>query len=210
MHARANPLRSRKQLIESCLTLDIDVLLQQGVLMPGFPTKGRMYWTGAGGDPALLVDYVAEFVHPALSWLELRFYVPDPGTGELRRIEQIIPLTRTYSGFGRVRYWFVDEGRRVGKLYLPEGRDQFRSRHVHRLAYASQRLTRRERDTRRRARIMRRLGVDADSLAVPGKPSGMRWRTYRRLLSRLLHTRGPHDSLAARTFMSDLTILPGT
>jgi hypothetical protein len=124
-------------------------------------------------------------------------------------IEQIIPLTSTDPGFGRVKYWFVDEGRRVGKLYLPEGSDQFRSRHVHRLAYASQRLTRRERDARRRARIMRRLGADAHSLAVPGKPYRMRWLTYRRLLSRLLHTRGPHDSLAVRTFMSDLTILAG-
>jgi hypothetical protein len=174
-----------KRLIESCLTLDIDVLLQQGVLMPGFSTKGRMYWTGAGGESAFVVDYVAEFVHPALSWLEMRFHVPDPGTGELRRTEQTIPLTRTYAGFGRVRYWFVDEGRRVGKLYLPEGSDQFRSRHVHRLAYASQSLTRRERRTRREVKIRGRLGADPNSTGIPPKPPRMRWKTYCRLIRTL-------------------------
>jgi hypothetical protein len=200
--------RHSKQLVENCpLSLDIDRLMKLNILVPGFPTSKPIYWTDSAGQKVLSVWFEAQVVHPTLSWIELRFSITDPRSGERREVAQTIPIARTYPGFGRVRYWFVDEGRRVGKLYLPEGSDQFRSRHVHRLAYASQRLTRRERDARRRARIMRRLGADANSRVVPGKPSRMRLQTYRRLLSRLLHTRGPHDS---RTFMSDLTILAGT
>jgi hypothetical protein len=195
-----------KRLIESCLiSLDIDRLMMLDIIIPGRSTSQTIYWTNSG-QKTLSVSIEAQVVHPSLSWMELRFSITDPHSGNRREVVQTIAITRTYPGFGRVRYWFVDEGRRVGTLYLPEGSDQFRSRHVHRLAYASQRLTRRERDARRRARIMRRLGADADSRVVPGKPYRMRWRTYRRLLSRLLHTRGPPDS---RTFMSDLTILQG-
>jgi hypothetical protein len=209
MRAPAKPLRCSKQLVENCLSLDTELLLKRRIIMPGFRTSGTLYWTSAG-ERIASVDYESEMIHPAASWLRLRFPITDPDTGQARHVDQFVPLTSTDPGFGKVRHWFVDDGRRVRLLYLPPGGNQFRSRHVHRLAYASQRLTRRERDARRRARIMRRLGADADSLAVPGKPSRMRWRTYRRLLSRLLHTRGPHDSLAVRTFMSDLTISAGT
>jgi hypothetical protein len=197
--------RCRKQLVENCLSLDTELLLQRQIIVPGFRTSGTLYWTSAG-ERIASVDYESEMIHPAASWLQLRFPTTDPDTGQSQYVDQFVPLTSTDPGFGDVRYWFVDDGRRVGKLYLPEGRDQFRSRHVHGLAYASQRLTRKERNARRHARIMRRLGADADSRVVPGKPSRMRWRTYRRLLSRLLHTRGPHDS---RTSTSDLTILAG-
>ena len=175
MPAPANQFR--KRLVENCrLSLDIDRLIELRILTPGIPSGKTLYWTDAG-HKIFSVQFEAQVLHPTLSWVELRFSIADPHSGKSREVVQTIPIASTYPGFGRVRYWFVDEGRRVQKLYLPEECHEFRSRHVHRLAYASQRLTRRERGKRRGAKIMRRLGADPDSLAVPGKPYRMRWRT---------------------------------
>jgi hypothetical protein len=185
----------RKQLVENCrLSLDIDRLIELRILVPGIPSSTTLYWTDAG-QKIFSVQFEAQVLHPTLSWIELRFSIADPHSRKTREIVQTIPIASTYPGFGRVRYWFVDEEHRVQKLYLPEGCQEFRSRHVHRLAYASQRLTRSERGNRRRAKIMRRLGAPPDSHFVPAKPKHMRWCTYRRLLSRLLHTRQQADSV---------------
>ena len=163
MFAPANQFR--KRIVENCrLTLDIDRLIELRILTPGIPSGKSLYWTDAG-HKIFSVQFEAQVLHPTLSWVELRFSIADPHSGKSREVVQTIPIASTYPGFGRVRYWFVDEGRRVGTLYLPKGSQEFRSRHVHRLSYASQRLTTRERDARRHARIMRRLGEDADSLA---------------------------------------------
>ena len=157
--------KCRKQQVEDCpISLDIDRLIKLRILCPGFPSTKTIYWTDSDKKIfSVVID--AQVVHATLSWVELRFSIADAHSGKSREVVQTIPIASTYPGFGRVRYWFVDEGRRVQKLYLPEECHDFRSRHVHRLAYASQRLTRRERDARRRARIMRRLGADPDSLA---------------------------------------------
>ncbi len=185
MHAPANPLRCRKQLVENCLSLDTQLLLQRRILVPGFRRSGTFYWMRPTGERVASLDYESEMIHPAISWLRLRFSTPDLRTGQSRQVDQFVPLTSTDPGFGEVRYWFVDEGRRVGLLYLPSGGDQFRSRHAHRLAYASQRLTRTERRRRREHKIRRRLGADPNSQGFPPKPPRMRFRTYYRLLSRL-------------------------
>jgi hypothetical protein len=176
--------RCRKQLVENCLSLDTQLLLQRRIIMPGFRTSGTLYWTSAG-ERIASVAYESEMIHPAASWLQLRFPTTDPDTGQCRYVDQFVPLTSTNPGFGRVRYWFVDDGRRVRLLYLPPGGDQFRSRHVHRLAYASQRLTRTERRRRREHKIRRRLGADPSGAGIPPKPPRMRWRTYCRLVRKL-------------------------
>ena len=201
MPAPANQFR--KRLVENCrLSLDIDRLIELRILVPGIPSSTTLYWTDAG-HKIFSVQFEAQVLHPTLSWVELRFSIADPHSGKSREVVQIIPIASTYPGFGRVRYWFVDEGRRVQKLYLPEECHEFRSRHVHRLAYASQCLTRRERGYRRRAKIMRRLGAHPDSPLIPAKPKRMWWRTYRRLLSRLLHTRQQPPVALSKNLLSD-------
>src|SRR6266540_3067105 len=119
MHASANPLRCRKQLVESCLSLDTKLLLQRRILVPGFRRSGTFYWMRPTGERVASLDYESEMIHPAISWLRLRFSTPDLRTGQSRQVDQFVPLTSTDPGFGEVRYWFVDEGRRVGLLYLP-------------------------------------------------------------------------------------------
>jgi hypothetical protein len=184
MHAPTNTLRSRKHLVEDCLSVDTELLLQRGIIVPGFRRSGTFYWTGSGKRIASAA-YESEMIHPAASWLRLRFPITDPDTGQSRYVDQFVPLTRSDPGFGKVRYWFVDDGRRVRLLHLPPGADQFRSRHVHRLAYASQRITRSERRRRREYKIKRRLGADPSSQGIPPKPPRMRYRTYDRLVARL-------------------------
>ena len=190
--------RCRKQQVEDFpISLDIDRLIELRILCPGFPSTRTIYWTDSDKKIfSLVID--AQVVHPTLSWVELRFFVADPA-GKRREVEQTMPIARTYPGFGRVRYWFVDEGRRVGTLYLPEGSQEFRSRHVHRLAYASQGLTKKDRVARRHARIMRRLGADPNTEKVPPKPPRMRFRTYYRLLSQLKAGDSPVGERCATT-----------
>jgi hypothetical protein len=45
-----------------------------------------------------------------------------------RQVDQWVALTATRPGFGGERWWFVDDGRRVARLHLPPGGDQFRLR----------------------------------------------------------------------------------
>ena len=176
----------RKQVLENCpISLEIDRLIKLGILMPGFSSSKAIYWTNSAGRKIFSVSMASHLMHPALSWVELRFSVSD-GAGKHRDVEQTISVTETYPGFGPVRYWFVDdEGRRAGTLYLPEGSDRFGSRHEHRLAYATQRLTRAQRAARRHAKIMQRLNANPSSRVVPCKPPRMQWRTYQRLASGL-------------------------
>ena len=178
---KARVKQCRKQLVENCpISLDIDRLILLRILIPGLPSTSTIYWTESN-KKILSVAIKADLMHPALSWLTLRFSVTD-AAGKPREVKQTIAIARTYPGFGRVRHWFVDEGRRVGRLYLPGGSDQFRSRHVHKLAYASQGLTRTERTRRREVKLRQRLGVESNSEGIPPKPARMRWRTYDRLV----------------------------
>ena len=174
--------RPPKPLIEACpISLDVERLISLGVVIPGASTSRTIYWTNSTGEKIFTIWLEAHLVHPSLSWIELRFLVTD-AEGNRREAVQTVAIARTYPGFGKVRYWFVDSGRRVGRLYLPEGADQFRSRHVHGLAYATQRITKSERKRRRDAKIRARLCVDPTSTGIPSKPTRMRWRTYYRLI----------------------------
>jgi hypothetical protein len=179
--------KPRTRLIEHCLlSLDINRLMERGILVPGLSSRQTIYWTNAG--QRIFSATVAACWQPSVSFIELHFTMIGP-SGNHKNVEQVIEIGKTYPGFGRVQFWFVDDGRRVRTLYLPEGATEFRSRHVHRLAYASERLSNRERRSRRHARIMRKLGEPSDAKVIPSKPKYMRWHTYRRLVSQL--TRGP-------------------
>jgi hypothetical protein len=113
--------------MENALTLDIDDLLRRGVLARGSWTRGVISWLGPAGEVAASVSYEADMASAAGRYLRLRFSTLDPQGGGRRQADQRVALTVTRPGFGGERYWFVDDGRRVGQLHLPHGSDQFRS-----------------------------------------------------------------------------------
>lgn len=95
-----------------------------------------------------------------------------------------IRLDWTACHLGGQRPWFLCPalgcGRRVAVLY---GGATFACRHCHQLAYGSQREQPDDRAIRRADRIRETLGWEPGILNGPGpKPTGMHWRTYRRLL----------------------------
>ncbi len=114
-------------MVENSLSLDVNEMLRSSVLTRGSRTRGVIGWFGAVGDVAASVSYEADMTHVREGRLRLRFSTPDPrGGGGRRQIDQTISLAATRTGFGGERWWFIDDGRCVARLYLaPEG-DQFR------------------------------------------------------------------------------------
>jgi hypothetical protein len=102
------------------------------------------------------------------------------------------PITRlrrvaTPQPFGGRRWWFLcpRTGRRVTKLYLPDGALTFASRQAYQLVYACQREPAHERASRRACKLRGKLGgtggLDSD---IP-KPKWMRVATYDRKLEEI-------------------------
>jgi hypothetical protein len=126
--------RGKRQTVESCLTLAIEAIVRGSILLPGSQTNGTLYWTNAAGEQAAWVGYEADMMDRARSWLRLRFGAPDPQTGQ----QPARTAHRDRPHLGGQRWWFVDDGHRVGWLYLPLGGDRFRCRRALKLVYASQ------------------------------------------------------------------------
>jgi hypothetical protein len=147
------------------------------------------------------------------SWAEVEFALRlGARTGEARlrydidhlsrptgRQDYSVTLVATPCRFGGLRWWWLcpATGRRVAKLYLPNGGQWFlsRGRGAYPLVYASQSEDRIGRAHRRAARIHRRLGGEARAACAPPpqKPKGMRWRTYERLVAELDRARAALD-----------------
>jgi hypothetical protein len=97
-----------------------------------------------------------------------------------------IKLVASRPNFGGVRWWFVCPcGRRVARLYLPRGRWQLACRRCHRLAYASQRLSRPDRIRRRARKLWHKIGEDTpwpvERARGTRRPKWMRRATYWRI-----------------------------
>lgn len=92
-------------------------------------------------------------------------------------------LVSTPCNFGGCRWWIIcpATGRRVVKLYLPNGGRRFLSRAAYRLPYQSQRETAAGRAWRVIHKLERRLGCAPGTLE---KPKWMRWRTFDALRQR--------------------------
>ena len=107
-------------------------MLRRGVLARGSCTRGVISWLGPAGETvAASVSYEADLASAAGRYLRLRFSTLDPRGVGRRQADQRVELATTRPGFGGERWWFVDDGRRVGQLHLPPGGDQFRSRRAH-------------------------------------------------------------------------------
>ena len=94
--------------------------------------RGVISWLGPDGETvAASVSYEADLASAAGRYLRLRFSTLDPRGGGRRQADQRVELATTRPGFGGERWWFVDDGRRVGQLHLPPAADQFRSRRAY-------------------------------------------------------------------------------
>ena len=114
----------------------MNALLRRGVLAPGTRTRGVISWHGAAGETTASISYAVDMTVADCAWMRLQFSTPMPD-GTRRQVDQRVTLTATRPGFGGARWWFVDDGLRVGCLYLPPDHDQFRSRQSCGLLYAS-------------------------------------------------------------------------
>lgn len=178
--------------VEDCLTLDINKLVRDGMIVPGRkvgPSVLRWTETRTGRETATMA-FVADLADPGAAWMRLAF---GSGVGASRcEHECMIRLATTRPRFGGLRWWFACplSGRRCGKLHLPPGAGAFASRQAWRLDHHSQRLPPWERQMvtakDRASRVRRRLGGPVAGRALvyadaPPRPKGM-WRsTYGRL-----------------------------
>jgi hypothetical protein len=106
--------------------------------------------------------------------------------GEWRDCCNTVYLDWTPCHYGGQRVWWrcpaVGCGRRVAVLY--SGKDAYACRHCLGLGYRSQRETETDLAARRANRVRDRLGWARGILHLPGgRPKGMHWETYARLLT---------------------------
>jgi hypothetical protein len=85
-----------------------------------------------------------------------------------------------------VRWWFVCRcGRRVARLYVPQGHSRLACRTCHRLAYKSQRLSRPDRLRRRATKMWQKIGEETtcqvERARGTRRPKWMRRATYWRI-----------------------------
>jgi hypothetical protein len=129
-------------------SLDVSELLRRGVLAPGSRTRGVISWHGPAGEDVASVSYDADMSRAGEGRLRLRFSTFNMETCDRRQIDQLVALTVTRPGFGGERWWFVDDGRRVARLCLLPGGDQFRSRRAYARGAAQRRMDRTRRGHR--------------------------------------------------------------
>ncbi len=106
-----------------------------------------------------------------------------------REITYEIGMVSGPTRFGGRRWWWrcPRTGRRVFKLYLPNGGHHFLSREVYRLGYACQRETYVDRLMRKARKLHRVLGGHGGAIGeevAPPKPKWMRWKTYELMVAR--------------------------
>ena len=189
--------------VEDCLTLCINSLLRDGLIVRGQWVASVLRWSEVQtGREVASMAYEANLADPGAAWMRLRF---GRGKGEARREHEcMVRLTTTRPRCGGIRWWFVCplSGRRCGKLHLPPGGDAFAARQAWRLDYHSQRVSPWEREWRtasgRAARIRRRLGGPADRVPAyadaPPRRKGM-WRsTYERRRREIEEAEGRADT----------------
>lgn len=111
---------SPKFTAEQTLTLDVHELQSRGVLAPGSRTRGVISWTGAFDEVVASISYAADMADTTTAWLRLRFATTS-AEGSRTQVDQRVPLAATRPGFGGMRWWFVESGRRVAKLHMPSG-----------------------------------------------------------------------------------------
>jgi hypothetical protein len=188
----------------SSLILSVDDLtraIRERLRQLGFKTipEGRrisvpwrsILWNVSGeAEPWAVVEFRMDIgPHEGITWFR---YDVDHFSRRTGSQHYPVSMVTTPCRFGGSRWWWLcpATGRRVGKLYPPNGGARFLSRGLgaYRLAYTSQRRGRVDRMHERCRRLFQRLGVDCDGPSghgLPSKPKGMHWRTYDAICNRL-------------------------
>ncbi len=101
-----------------------------------------------------------------------------------------VGLETTLGTYGGACVWFTCPGCGSRRAVLFSAGGVFACRSCHDLAYSSTREDAHERSLRRCQAIQKRLGGGGYGVPVwdiPGKPAGMHWETYERLVRELRH-----------------------
>lgn len=168
--------------VSDCWTLDAARWSREGILAADTHRLGGWHWTDTGtGKPLASLSYEADTTGPAPF---VRLFYTLTRSGE--QIDYRVRLQTTRPNYGGSRWWFTCPaagcGRRCRVLYLPPGGKLYACRTCYRLTYPSQGETLPDRCIRKANKIRRRLGGRGGRVnRFPWKPTGMHWRTYRRL-----------------------------
>ena len=168
---------------DSCLRIDIGVLVREGAVREGYRTTGQLQWTHK--ERVIVgISFEADATDCDNAMLKLNYRYMKDESAESH--EQIISLVYTLPHYGGKRWWMIcpDQYVRVGKLYKPPRADRFASRHTWRLGYQSQREPPRYRPLETLFRLQRKLNSPIGFDKCLRRPKGMWHRTYERHLAR--------------------------
>jgi hypothetical protein len=184
--------RPEKVTVESCLTLNLALMLRRGSIKPGAFTAGSWTWTSTRtGETRGTISYEANLCDLNAAWVRLHYSVGD------KPQDYRVWLRRVPCRFGGYRWWWQcpRTGRDSAKLYLPPGGTMFLSRRAYRMAYISERGGPVDRSHRRQARLYAKLGKQyvLFDQCPPRRPKGMHRRTYERLQAETMQAIYRHD-----------------
>src|SRR5689334_7782886 len=116
----------KKTVVESCLDIDANRWMREGILRAGAQRSGSWRWTYKDGRECS-ISYTMSAPEGAQPLLRLSYSWTHPRSGEKEPVEYHVRLATTRPRFGGLRWWFVCPlvvrgracNRRVGKLYLP-------------------------------------------------------------------------------------------
>jgi len=160
--------------------LDLNRLIRQGTVQPGFSTRPSLIQWTRSGEVIAFALITANLCDPATSWLHI----------QAPNIDQRITLVSCPRHFGGRQWYFVCPvtHRRASVLWMPPGAKEFCSRQAlgRKVAYRSQFQTIYNRGHAGKAKIKARLigDLDPEEWDLPPKPKWMRRRTYDRLVER--------------------------
>jgi hypothetical protein len=174
------PRHRQRICLQDGLKLDLNRLIRQGAVRPGFSTEPYLIQWTRSGEVIAFVLITANLCDPATSWLRI----------QAPTVDQQIILISCPRHYGGRQWYFVCPvtHRRASVLWMPPGAKEFRSRQAWdgKVAYRSQFQSVYNRGHAGKANIKARLigDLDPDDWELPPKPKWMRWRTYKWLEER--------------------------
>ncbi len=171
------------------------------------PTRGRKpprgtKFSGTRGNEPYSVIVMVTLDSPDVGFGTMRVWhasIRHSTSGETGPQDYTVQLRAEPCTLGGRRWSFrcPRTWRRCRTLYLPNGADRFASRAAYKLAYQSQRISETNRCHAKLARMCRKVGAgySGTEAGLLPRPSGMRRRTYDRLLDEWYETEDRLDML---------------
>lgn len=186
--------RNGRPIAEDSMRIDLAWMIRNARAVPGHYVSGVLRWSSRGASIGS-ISYVADMCDGDSGRLTLSYRRGK--SGDMKEVEQVVPLSCTPLYFGGRRWWMhcPISKRRVGKLYLPLGGDVFASRGAWRLGYRSQRVSGRDKPFERLFRLQRKLGHEEGWEAGLRRPKGMWQRTFERHFDRYIDLEGECDMI---------------